>query len=438
MSRPGSTYLAACFCGAMLCGSFVQASPLPDPPSGDDAKQEKGDEPKDPQSELEELLKEFEQDEQAKKNKQPNYDDPKYRYRMLGVDDPYMRRERFRLRAQILTFIPPLYQPAFLGHGYVLPPNTWRVGVSPTFFDVESDDFFKDNVPDITHEDHEVERSEWDLDVFYGLDHDFTVRVKIPFITVQSQGSVHPAGVMDMDLFVEGATSEVGDVELFLKKKFWDQANRGFNFAGVIGVKLPTGSDNEKFDRPMVVRDPMGALGVAFGGGPFPRFSDDGRLPSVLQPGTGAFGYQFGLFGTRQFQKHRAAFHAGFLARFLNGNDGVEPGDELRFFATYVKAVYKDYLSVELAVNGMDKESDRYDGTFTHPVPDPDTGLFAGMATTERPPFREGTVVFATPSVIFIPNPWLRFTVSAMFRLNEPELGPWPDRQLRFGATVTF
>ncbi|MFQ5702353.1 MAG: hypothetical protein ACE5HU_10970, partial [Acidobacteriota bacterium] len=134
----------------------------------------------------------------------------------------------------------------------------------------------------------------------------------------------------------------------------------------------------------------------------------------------------------------RQARHAGVLARFLDGTDGIDPGDELRFFASFVKPVYKDYLSVELAFNGMHKEEDHYSGQFTHPVPDPVTGDMAGFATTDRPPFRGGTVLFASPSLIFIPNPWLRLTLSGMFRVNDPDLGPWPGSQLRVGTTVTF
>ncbi|MFQ5702103.1 MAG: hypothetical protein ACE5HU_09685, partial [Acidobacteriota bacterium] len=342
------------------------------------------------------------------------------------------------LHDQILTFIPPLYQPAFVGHGYVLPPNTWRVSASSTFFDIDHNDFFKNGDTDPAHENHQIHRSRVDFDLFYGLDRDFTIRVNVPYFNTQSTGSVHPAGVMNMDLFVEGTSSEVGDISLFLKKKFWDQANRGFNFAGVIGVKLPTGRDDEEFDQPMVIRDPMGNLGVAFGGGPFPRFADDGRLPSGTQPGTGAIGYIAGLFGTRQFVRPRAAVHAGVVARILDDAGGVDPGDELRFFASFVKPVFKDYLSVELAVNGMDKDDDSYEGTFMHPVPDPVTGQFMGFAVTPRPSFRGGTVVFVSPSIIYSPNPWTRFTLSGMFRTNDPDLGPWPDSQLRLNATVTF
>ncbi|MFQ5670084.1 MAG: hypothetical protein ACE5HD_06135 [Acidobacteriota bacterium] len=404
------------------------------PRAGEEEKQDAGE----TSPELQDLLDEFEEEENATGPKKPDYSDPKYGYLKMGTASSYLKRERFRLRDQILTFIPPLYQPAFLGHAYVLPPNAWRVSFTGTFLEVDHNDWFKGGEPDVAFENHRASRSRADLDIFYGMDRDFTIRLNIPFLSSETKGPIHPAGVLNMDLFLEGTSTQMGDISVFLKKKFWDQANIGFNLAGAVGIKFPNASDDDGFDRPLLIRDPMGTLGVAFGGGGFPRFADDGRLPSGLQPGTGGFGYILGLFGTRQFTRPRAAAHAGLLARFLDSHDGVEPGDELRFFATYVKPVYKDYISLELAVNGMHKDPDEYEGQFTHPVPDPVTGLFAGVATTPRPSFRKGTVLFASPSILFTPSPWLRFSVSGMFRLNEPELGPWPDSQLVLNSIITF
>lgn len=420
-----------------ICSYLPFATPGQE--QGEDTGSEEQQDPSADTSELDALLAEFEAEEAADApTARPNYADPKFDFLDLGVNTNYARQERFRLRDQILTFIPPLYQPAFVGHGYVLPPNTWRVSFGTTFFDVEPNDFFKHGKPDVAHQHHSVSRTRVDLDIFYGLDRDFTLRVNVPYFRGRSGGSVHPAGVLDMDLFVEGEGSDVGDISVFLKKKLWDQANLKFNLAVAGGIRFPTGANDKKFDQPMVVRDPMGALGVAFGGGPFQRFSDDGRLPAVLQPGTGDFAYHAGVFATRQFTRHRAAIHAGALATFIGSEDGIDPGDELRFFVSYVKPIYSDYVSLELAINGMDKQADSYEGTFGHPVPDPVTGLLAGFAVTPRPAFREGTIVFATPSVIIVPNPWLRFTFSGMFRLNEPDLGPWPDSQVKLTMNVTF
>lgn len=355
----------------------------------------------------------------------------------LGVGGSYQKLERFNTVSQINSFIPPLYQPIFVGHGYVLPPGAMRVGANWSIFDVESGDFLKAGEPDFVHENHKVDRTRVDFDFFYGLEHNMTLRVNVPFWTTRSVGSVHPAGVRNMDLFVEGNNQKFGDVSVLLKKKWWDQANFYFNFATVTGVKLPTGSNDQKFDMPMVVRLPTGNLAPAFGGGAFPRFADDGRLPLSLQPGTGNFGLVLGFMGTRQFLRSRSALHGGTLMNFFKGEDGVEPGDEVRFFASYVRPVYKEKVSLDLTFNGMHKGSDRYAGVFTHPVPGPD-GNFAGVATTPRPAFQGGTVLFFSPGFIWSPDPQVRLVATASLRVNQPELGPWPGFIFQMGVTYTF
>ena len=355
----------------------------------------------------------------------------------LGVRQNYQKVERYNIVEQINTFIPPLFQPAFVGHGYVLPPGALRITTQFSSINVDSNDFFKGGETDLGHEHHSVDRTRQDIDFFYGLDHNMTVRVNIPFWSTRSVGSVHPAGVQVMDLFVEGNSRAVGDISVMLKKKWVDQANFYFNFATVTGIKLRNASNHEKFDSPMVVKMPNDMLGVAFDGGVFTRFTDDGRLPQVLQPGTGDFGYILGFMGTRQFTGSRAALHAGTLLRFLRGSDGVEPGDETRFFASFVKPVYKEKVSLDLTFNGMNKDKDKYSGIFGHPIPNPD-GTLKGFAMTPRPPFRGGTVMFVSPSLIWNPRPQIRLTATASFRVKKPDLGPWPGTIVQFGMTYTL
>ena len=355
----------------------------------------------------------------------------------LGVADNYMRWERYRTIDQVNTFIPPFYQPAFVGHGYVLPPGAWRVGLGSSFLDIGTTDFFKNGDEDLVHENHTVSRVRANLKIFRGFDYNMTLFVDVPFWTSRSLGSVHPAGVQTMDLFVEGNSQKLGDITVILKKKWRDQGNFAFNLATVTGLKLPTGANDETFDQPMDVRMPNGQLGVAFGGGPFPRFTDDGRLPSVLQPGTGGWGALLGVMGTRQYPNRRMALHAGTLYSYLEGKDGVEPGNEWRFFVSLVKPVYKDILSLDMALNGMNKQNDSYVGMFTHPYPNSD-GSLAGLTTTPRPSFRGGTVGFFSPSLILTPQPQVRFTLTASFRLNNPDLGPWPGHILQLGMGYTF
>lgn len=355
----------------------------------------------------------------------------------LGVDENFQAVERSNTVAQINSFIPPLYQPAFVGHGYVLPPGALRIAAGPAFFDVDSTDFFKGGHEDFVHEHHTVDRIGFNINLFLGLPRNMTLFVNVPYWTSTSKGSVHPAGVKVMDLFVEGNSQSIGDVQVILKKKWVDQGNFLFNLATVTGIKLPTGSNDEPFDAPMTVRNPMGVLGPAFGGGAFPRFADDGRLPLSLQPGTGGIGYIFGVMGTRQFNSFRGALHVGTLVRILQAADGADPGDEVRFFASFVKPIAKEQLSLDLTVNGMRKGNDSYEGTFTHPRPNADGG-FGGIVTTPRPAFQGGTVLFFSPSLIWSPDPQVRFTGTYSLRLNEPDLGPWAGNIVRFGVSYTF
>lgn len=390
-------------------------------PQGNPAPNDKGTAPAQQQQAANQAQREVEEDEFLK----------------LGVDEDFQAVERSNTVAQINSFIPPLYQPAFAGHGYVLPPGALRVGAGPSFFDVNSSDFFKGGEEDFVHEQHSVNRMGLDINIFLGLPRNMTLFVNVPYWTSTSRGYVHPAGVKVMDLFVEGNTQKIGDVQVIVKKKWVDQGNFYFNLATVMGLKLPTGSNDEPFIAPMTVKNPMGVLGPAFGGGPFPRFADDGRLPLSLQPGTGGFGYIFGVMGTRQFNGFRGALHGGTLIRILNGADGAEPGDEVRFFASFVKPIAKEQLSVDLTFNGMYRGDDSYEGTFTHPMPDADGG-FAGMVTTPRPAFQGGTVMFFSPSLIWSPDPQVRFTGTYSLRLNQPNLGPWPSSIFRFGVSYTF
>lgn len=364
--------------------------------------------------------------------KKPDFQNENDKFLNLGVEENYSRYERLRLKDQILTFIPPIYQPAFLGHAYVLPPRVWRVATSVSFLEIDGDDFFKKGKRDFVHESHRVRNRTVNLDIFYGLDHNMTLRLNIPWVFTKSEGSVHPNGVKFLNAFVEGDNDGLGDISLFLKKKWLDQGNYPVNFATVVGVQFPTGSSDKKFDFPVAVQNRLLGAGLGFvggGSGIFARFSDSGRMPASLQPGTGGFGFHVGAFVTRQFSRFPSAFHAGALATFLENGDGVNPGHRVKFFATYVKPVYKDYLSLELGVNGMWKEDDEYSGRFLPP---------RSAFPVKRAPFQGGTVVFVSPSIIFNPTPQIRFHFSASIRANKPHLGPWPGVVYQLGTTVTF
>ncbi len=419
--------------------------------------------------------------------------------RGVGGED-FMRFDRGLIKDQILQFIPPLLQPAFVGHAFVLPPGTFRVSIAARTAKIRGQDFFKGGESNLAgFRDFEVTRQFVDLDLFYGFDlnrrflHGFTLRVNVPYLSSSTNGAIHPNGVPFISLMANGSSQAIGDVSVFLKKKVLDQGNAPFGLAVAGAVRLPTGSNEEKFGnngfilarRPdpdgdgvqmsfdalirllggpqnffngawtvpasMLTGAPQVMTPFPFNGGVFGRFSGDGRLPSVLQPGTGSFGAMAGVFFTRQFEPSdfgvlgrfpgRSALHAGVLHQFNKASDGVDPGDQTTFFASFVKPVHRDYLALDLTFVGFHQQEDQYEGFIPEPELriDPDTGIeMFSFDRVERPGFTGGTTLMLAPSLILSPDPQLRFTATGLFRIKNPDLGPAPNFVLRLASAFTF
>ena len=334
--------------------------------------------------------------------------------------------ERSQIKSQIKTFIPPLLRPAFTQHAFILPPKTYSIGLTQRYMSFDGEDVFLDGNVDPRFKDRDVERHFTDLDLLYGFDlnrkylHGFTVKLNVPIRSTRLEGHLHPVGGNEIpraDAF--GSTLDVGDVGLFLKKKVLDQGNGPIGLAVVGAVFFPTGNNDEKFGNNGVINTlkPSGnSLGT------FGRFSDDGRLPSRAQPGTGSFSYLAGAFFTRQFSPGgfpgRSAFHFGAAHKFVFEDDGIDPGDTTTYFATFVKPLYKDFLSLDLSLIGIYQQDDSYDGQFIKPGT-PNTLI-------DRPAFSGGNFHFIAPSLIFSPDPQIRMTVSGLYRFTDPDLGPAP------------
>jgi len=191
-----------------------------------------------------------------------------------------------------------------------------------------------------------------------------------------------------------------------------------------------------------------------FNNGVFGRFSDDGRLPAILQSGTGSESFLIGAFLTRQFDGNsaigRAAFHTGFSHRFVSETDGIDPGDKTTYFASFVKPIYKDFLSLDLSLIAFDQQNDSYAGQI--PEPEIHTCVAEDIPVVsqcgavgdeafifelhDRPGFSGGLTGFIAPSIIFSPNPQLRMTFSTLFRVVEPDLGPAPENVFRFSIST--
>ncbi|MBI5631295.1 MAG: hypothetical protein HY921_10490 [Elusimicrobia bacterium] len=416
-----------------------------------------------------------------------------------GGED-WLRYERSQIKHQIKQGIPPNLQPAFAGDAYTLPPNAFRIGLSGRFARIGGDDFYDDNeVEPIDLTDRVVTRQFGDLDFLYGFDlnrrflHSFTLRVNIPVLGSRVGGQAYPEGFKPgMTVLGDGATQDVGDIGIFLKKKLQDQANFPVGVALMGGFTIPMGSNARKFANdgkgvqvrmpdmscmfpgrdfttsPLTSADFAPMLGMAMpampcgmkvGQFPFPlspdnvfdRFSPDGRLPALMQPGLGAVSYTAGLFFTRQFLQGdwgpldsvlgRSAAHLGATHQFVSKHDGIDPGDTTTFFASFVKPLFKDYLSLDTTFLGKRQETDHYDGQIIHPFPTPGVcggGPCVTFRRIDRPPFQGGISGYIAPSLIFSPDPQIRLTATGMFRVKTPELGPAPAFISRLAMEVTF
>ncbi|MCP4005264.1 MAG: hypothetical protein GY725_13820 [bacterium] len=360
----------------------------------------------------------------------------------LGTEDghggeDFMKYDRDQIKKQVKTFIPPLLSPAFTQHAFVLPPGLFRMGLSHRIVSIDGNDFFKNgNTNRAVFANSEVDRELTDLDIFYGFDlnreylHAFTVRLNIPYKNSRVRGYVHPGGLQALNAHNTASTQELGDIGLFLKKKLMDQGNGPIGIAAVGAVFFPTGDNDERYGNDgtiMMQMPPAAPTSSIFG-----RFSDDGRLPSTLQPGTGSFSYLGGMFLTRQFDWRglslRGAFHLGATYRLVFKEDGVDPGDTATYFASLVMPIRKDFLSADLTCIVFDHEDDSYSGTFMDPV----------LGVIPRPDFSGGTTGFIAPSLIFSPDPQFRVTLSALLRVKDPDLGPAPQSIIRLGFSATF
>lgn len=374
---------------------------------------------------------------------------PDNSYLALGTKDSYVKEQRYTLQDQIQSFIPPIFEPAFTESAFVLPPGTLRVGVAARdVATIKAGDVAGQARIGARFAELDLKRRFYDFDMFLGLDNNFTLRANLPLVDSSLRSALNPNFLDAVTAFPNGSSIEAGDLSLFVKKKFVDQGNFPIGIAAVGGLRLPTASNHEKHDPrttarimgmdqllPLPAVDNAGNIIPGSADGTFRRFANDGRLPAPLQPGLGTVGGSFGLFLTRQFDQGflfgRSALHTGALYEIRPEADGVDPGNLLTYFATYVKPVYRDQVSLDLTYLLQHQGDDHYAGKILVPTA-------GGAAIVNRPSFSGGTTQFLAGSMILIPNPLFRITLSGIARVSAPELGPSPSFILRAGLTYSF
>ena len=364
----------------------------------------------------------------------------------LGVDEDFTKLERGLIKEQVKNFIPPLLVPAIGGHAYVLPPGLFNFSTSFKFVNVDEDDWAGD--PDNIHRENQVQRRFLTSSLKYGFDlnkkyfHSFTAVVNLTYESSVNRGPVRlpDVGNNAKSVYNTGTSEGLQDLNIMIKKKIWDQGNKPIGWAVAAGVYLPTGNSSMKAGDNGIISVKDETTGTVTKP-TFKRFTDTGELPAGRQLGFGDFSYKIASFWTRQFlpgdmpsflegtKFDRMAVHWGMAYRFNPEHEGVDPGDTATFFGAMVVPVYKDYLSAQVSTINKWQENDSYDGDFKFPNK---------SAAAPRPDFRGGWLNLIGPSLIYSPDPLVRFTATYLHRVKAPSLGPSPSYVVNLGAAITF
>ena len=364
----------------------------------------------------------------------------------LGVDEDFTKLERGLIKEQVKNFIPPLLVPAIGGHAYVLPPGLFNFSTSFKFVNVDEDDWAGD--PDNIHRENQVQRRFLTSSLKYGFDlnkkyfHSFTAVVNLTYESSVNRGPVRlpDVGNNAKSVYNTGTSEGLQDLNIMIKKKIWDQGNKPIGWAVAAGVYLPTGNSSMKAGDNGIISVKDETTGTVTKP-TFKRFTDTGELPAGRQLGFGDFSYKIASFWTRQFlpgdmpsflegtKFDRMAVHWGMAYRFNPEHEGVDPGATATFFGSMVVPVYKDYLSAQVSTINKWQENDSYDGDFKFPNK---------SAAAPRPDFRGGWLNLIGPSLIYSPDPLVRFTATYLHRVKAPSLGPSPSYVVNLGAAITF
>ena len=364
----------------------------------------------------------------------------------LGVDEDFTKLERGLIKEQVKNFIPPLLVPAIGGHAYVLPPGLFNFSTSFKFVNVDEDDWAGD--PDNIHRENQVQRRFLTSSLKYGFDlnkkyfHSFTAVINLTYESSVNRGPVRlpDVGNNAKSVYNTGTSEGLQDLNIMIKKKIWDQGNKPIGWAVAAGVYLPTGNSSMKAGDNGIISVKDETTGTVTKP-TFKRFTDTGELPAGRQLGFGDFSYKIASFWTRQFlpgdmpsflegtKFDRMAVHWGMAYRFNPEHEGVDPGDTATFFGSMVVPVYKDYLSAQVSTINKWQENDSYDGDFKFPNK---------SAAAPRPDFRGGWLNLIGPSLIYSPDPFVRFTATYLHRVKAPSLGPSPSYVVNLGAAITF
>lgn len=290
-----------------------------------------------------------------------------------------------------------MYMPVVSMGAHVLPQGKWRFEVHWTQM---KDDEFKSN-GSVVYPDMHMRMSKVINEIYYGLPNDMHLRVVIPYVNNKMIGTM-AMGMMNVG--IEGSANGLGDIMVILKKRFYNDMASGWSFAAGLGLKLPTGKDDEKFTDLNSMTQ---------------KFYNDYRLPIIMQPGTGEFDPILTGYITKSDSK--GSWHGNFMYIYTSkANEDVDPGDKLMFNLARNFPITDRFILVG-EINGMWQSDDDYPGR----------NITAGMD-------KHGTVISLTPGLQFKPIKTLVLEAAVKIPVVTPDDGMIPEPMFFIGGHIRF
>ena len=234
----------------------------------------------------------------------------------------------------------------------------------------------------------------------YGVSSNFNIGLIVPHKSIEATAKL---GMNDVAIDNSG----IGDILIMGRYKLTDLKEDGYQTALKFGVKLPTGSTDNGFEKA-------------------PPFAKGINTPLPTQMGTGAAEYKLGIGVSKLFENARVDANAMFTYRPLAKYD-YDFGNEFSFDIAYMHALSEKFnVGVE------------YNGKYNSET---DMGYDTNPMLRQMLPFKafSGTVGYLTPQVQFLPfgKPKVHLELGMAFLLhaNVKEYQPLEKRRfmLRFG-----
>jgi len=234
----------------------------------------------------------------------------------------------------------------------------------------------------------------------YGVTDSLNIALAVPYKHIEATAKL---GMNDVAINNSG----IGDILLMGRYKLTDLKKDGYQTALKFGIKLPTGSTDDGFEKA-------------------PPFARNTNTPLPTQMGTGKAEYKLGIGLSKLFENARLDANAMFTYRPEAKHD-YDFGNEFSYDIGYIYALNEKF-NVGLEYNG--KYNSKTDmGKDTNPM------------LRQRLPFKafSGTVGYLTPQVQFLPfgKPKIHLDLGVSFLLhkNVKEYQPLEKKRfiVRFG-----